>query len=74
MSFAEKEPFPSKGIQIDVEVDDGTVFFAYCQDCKKVLYCATYVSPITKHVAEVSMQEHSQFFDYPHRALIIKTK
>ena len=71
MSFPKEQPFPLKDIEIDAELDDGTLFFTYCHDCKKVLYCATSDNPITKHVAEVSIHEHREFFDYRHKVLII---
>lgn len=71
MSFVEEEPFPQEGIDIDVEIEDGTLFFTYCHDCKKVLYCATRDNPVTNLVARETMHDHGEFYIF-HQILIIK--
>jgi hypothetical protein len=60
------------GIELDVTVEDGTVFFTYCDTCKKVLYCATVDNTITRQVARFIMEDHFDAYGQGHETLIIK--
>lgn len=72
MSDLEKWPRPINGdIIIDVEVEDGTKFFVYCDNCKKSLYYATENNPITQRVAEETMVRHATSYHPIHRVVIV---
>ena len=66
MSFPEYENLLPEEAEINAEVKDGTVFFVYCFDCEKVLYCALEDTFITRRRAASTVNDHSEFFEPNH--------
>lgn len=71
MSFPEYELPLMRQAEINVEVEEGTLFFAYCTTCEKVLYCATENTRITRFVAEGIALDHSESFEEEHEAITV---
>lgn len=72
MALPERNELFPEEIKIDTFLDKGTVFFVYCRDCEKTLYCAQEDTKITRRVAELTIDGHSHFFGHEHRVILIR--
>lgn len=72
MALPERKELPPDEIKIDAFIDKDKVFFVYCRDCKKALYCALEDTKITRRIAEVTMHKHAESFYREHRVITVE--